>query len=191
MLSDVLNSKIRELQAEEELAMGCCCNECEDTADCNGAFTFYFATCTSGVPTIEVGDELPFEIIESNLRCVRENCSVTETITTPCGNTIDCQVCLSRFRYIGCIRYSCNIPTGALASCAGGTFFIDRVRCYTCANDCETAQCPTDQEDFIDGDITAVVSAITPILDPNGNVIQRVVTVEVTLDLTSPCNLPG
>lgn len=190
MLSDVLNSKIRELQAEEELAMGCCCNECEDTADCGNGVTFYFATCTTGTPPT-VGDTVTLEIAENNLTCVRENCYVTEAVTTPCGNTIDCQVCLARFRYVGCIRYACNIPSGnELQICFNGCEFIDRVRCYTCANDCEI-QCPTDPEDFIDGDITATVTAVTPILDPNGNVLLYVITVTVTFDLTSPCTLLG
>lgn len=190
MLSDVLNDKIRELQAQQELAMGCCCNECETTADCGNEVTFYFATSTTATPPM-VGDTVNLEVVENNLRCVRENCYVMEEVTPPCGDPFECQVCLSRFRYVGCIKYLCNIPTGnELVSCFNGCEFIDRIRCYTCANDCET-QCPTDQDGFIDGDITATVTAVTPILDPNDNVLLYVVTVSVTFDLTSPCTLLG
>lgn len=185
MLSEVLNNKIREFQAEEELAMGCACEACGTGVDCNGTVTFSFTTCARG-PIPANNTVVPIEIISTDLRCVREQCNVNVDVPNPCtGGTpakIPCRACLNRYRYIGCISFIANIPrtpAGAVTACFQGCQFIDRIRCFTCADTCLT--CPPAGR-FIATGPTAKITNSTSL---EGGLFA--VTVSVTLTLTSPC----
>lgn len=184
MLSEVLNNKIREFQAEEELAMGCACEACGTAVDCNGTITFSFTTCARG-PIPANGTVVPIEILAQDFRCVREQCFVNVNVPNPCtGGTptnIPCRACLNRYRYIGCLNYIANIPrtNSTVNVCFQGCQFIDRIRCYTCADTCLT--CPP-AGGFIASGPTATIASRT---DLGGGLFA--VTVNVTLTLTSPC----
>lgn len=181
MLSDVLINKIKELQAQEELAMGCACEACGTSVDCNGTVNFTFTTCARG-PIPANGTRVPLEIVSTDLRCVREECFVNVNVPNPCGgSSIPCKSCLNRYRYIGCISFIANIPrtTGTVTSCFQGCQFIDRIRCFTCADTCLT--CPP-AGGFIATGPTATITSST---DLGGGLFS--VTVSVTLTLTSPC----
>lgn len=187
MLSEVLNNKIREFQAEEELAMGCACEACGTAVNCSGTVNFTFTTCARG-PIAAIGTTVPLEIISQDFRCVREQCFVDVNVPNPCtGGTpanIPCRACLNRYRYIGCLNYIANIPrTGSsVTACFQGCQFIDRIRCYTCADTCLT--CPPAGR-FIASGPTATITSRTEL---GGGLFA--VTVTVTLTLTSPCPAP-
>jgi hypothetical protein len=187
MLLNVLNNKIKEVQAQQELAMGCSCEECEETSNCDNLVEFFF-TVFVRTPVAPVGTVVPIFITDNNLTCVREQCSVEVEVPNPCeptGAPIPCSACLNRYRYVGCIDYSANIPLAtpnAFFTCFSDCELIDRIRCYSCADVC--FPCPP-ANGFIARGPAATIWDINTVL---GTPFFQV-TVRVRLTLTSPCEV--
>jgi hypothetical protein len=167
--------------------MGCSCEECETTSDCSNLVEFFFTVFTTDV-VAPVGTVVPIRIIEENLACVREQCSAEVEVPNPCeptGTPIPCRACLNRYRYVGCIEYACNIPLAPPSTffiCSANTEFIDRIRCYSCADVC--FPCPPEGR-FIQRGPAASIWDINIV--PGTPFFQ--VTVRVRLTLTSPCEV--
>lgn len=181
MILSFLNNK----EAEQEIAIGCECEACGTDVDCSSTITFDFVTLVRQGAVPENGVNVPIFIEENCLKCVKEQCYLDVGVSTPCNEpaTIPCEVCLNRYRYVGCIKYLANIPrsggSGGGFTCFSGCECIDRVRCFTCADVC--LPCPP-ASGFIASGPTATVLASLGI-----NNEFAAVTVRVTLTLTSPC----
>ncbi|MEW9097008.1 MAG: hypothetical protein AB2417_18180 [Clostridiaceae bacterium] len=180
-----MENKIDETEAKDELAMGCACEPCEASSDCSSTVTFTFTTCIKG-PAPDPNTNVPIEAVDNNLRCVTERCQAMVQVPDPCNpndptKRIPCKVCLNRFRYVGCINFLANIPRKdkTVSACFSGCQLIDKIRCYSCADDCKT--CPPAGGFIVSGPSAKVISSVSV-----GNDIFAV-TVEVTLTLTSPC----
>lgn len=195
MLFDILNKKeefiqpmennLEEPEAKDELAMGCACEPCEDSSDCSSTVTFTFKACMRG-PAPDPGTFVPIEFLQDNLKCVTERCQAMVQVPDPCNpndstKKIPCKVCLNRYRYVGSIKFLANIPrkNRDVSACFSGCELIDKVRCFSCADDCKT--CPP-AGGFIKPGFTAVVDSV----DCTAGDLA-IVTVKVTLELTSPC----
>ncbi|MEG0772532.1 hypothetical protein [Clostridium sp.] len=189
MLLNVLNNKIKEVQAQQELAMGCCCQDCSEnptgTTPCATRARFTVTTVVRG--TVPTTGNVPITLEDINLRCVREKCFVEDVeVPNPCpsGDPLFCTVCLTRFRYIGCINYAVNIPltSGAFFTCFRDCVFVDSIRCYSCAECEDLPDCPP-AGGFILGTPVATIDSSVPV----GNTGFSIVTFTITIGLTSPC----
>lgn len=182
---EVIDTKTEEAEVPNELAMGCACEPCEATADCSSTVTFTFQTCMRG-PAPDVGTFVPIEFLENNLTCVIERCHAMVQVPDPCNPTdptrkIPCTVCLNRYRYVGSIDFIANIPRKGreVFACFSGCKLIDKIRCYSCADDCRP--CPPAAGFILPGGTAQVASVNCTSGD------LAIVTVTVTLNLTNPC----
>lgn len=175
-----------DINIQDEIAMGCSCQPCDEDVVCTNSVPF---NCTIVVPSIfalpipgpgqTLADFIRIAWNDDCLHCVMDNCELSATVENPCGGTIECPVCVKRFRYIGCIKFiACLSPiTGEGPStppgrgrnstaCASGTCCacVDQVICFTC--DC-TDMCPT-TGNLVTG---YTITSATPTLVCENNVI--------------------
>jgi len=191
MLFNFLNKKIIDVQAEDEIAMGCCCQPCPEPGpgDCRDNVSFTITTVVRGIVP-EDGIVNIFIEDTSCLQCIKDKCSVDVEVPNPCPGEprrIPCTACLNRYRYVGCVKYSANFsvnPAGTFFTCFRDCLCIDSVRCYDC-EDCTINRCPTDPNGFITGYSAEILgSSVIP-----GTDFSRV-RFRITLTLSRPCAIP-
>jgi hypothetical protein len=185
MLFNFLNKKIIDVQAEDEIAMGCCCQPCPEPgpSDCSNTVTFTVTTVVRGV--VPEDGTMRISIEDTCLNCIKDKCNVEVLVENPCGGPrIPCTACLTRYRYVGCIKYNANFPltNGTTFTCFRDCLCIDSVRCYAC-EECSINRCPTTQEGFITN-IRAVITNSDPV---PGAPDFSIVTFTITIRLTKPC----
>jgi hypothetical protein len=183
MLSHNISRKTRDVQAEQELAMGCTCEDCEETVDCSPIVTYSFTVPVRAEFAPPVGSPVLLRILENSLRCVVEEHYVEDVpVKTPRGDTLSCRVCLNRFKYVGYISYLLNIPsTDTIYMHHQVIQPVERIRCYTFGDNYDKIR----PENLLDpkNPPKAEVSAVSP---PEGG--YSIATITISLTLTNPCD---
>jgi len=186
MLFNYLNKKVKNVQAEDEIAMGCCCQPCptpDPDFDCLNVIEFDITTVVRG--TVPADGNMRISIEDTCLNCIKDKCFVDVMVTNPCGGPrIPCTACLTSYRYVGCIKYNANFPLegGNTFTCFRDCLCVNSIRCYAC-EECTTNNCPTTQEGFI----TNIQAEITNSVPVTGAPDFSLVSFTIRLRLTKPC----
>lgn len=138
---------------QNELAMGCCCEECVDP--CTNPIEIPFGCCIYIPDEFQFveGIDLMIPKVAFDEQCIHEIqslCKVEGTgfVTDPCGvehECINCEICLCRHQLCGCIKYLISVPNAAepkeggtcggtaVDVCCKGCECIDPTTvCYSC-----------------------------------------------------------